>query len=188
MLNENKVVINKKRLLSHLAESGAISQNDSIREITSLCEHLNITRNELESLCSFLSDAGLIKCMHMAGTWETGGQLTAIWLTNKGFELATEIDTKKSEIDSDAPTPVTLLPGYFFLLAMTLSVTLPLLVFLVTRDVFGMGIIFFVAILLFLLLGGFYLRSQESLSEKNFLQLIGIVIKQIPLLFKVKRR
>jgi positive regulator of sigma E activity len=186
MLDKNKIVMNKERLLNYLAESGAISRNDSIREIPSLCEHLNITRDEIESLCSLLSDAGLIKYTRMAGTWETGGRIAAIWLTNEGFEKATEKGSKVTEIEEKKPAPAVLLPGYFFLLAMLLSVILSFLVYLVTHDIFGMSIIFLVAILLFLLLGGFYLRLQGKLSEKNLLQLIGIVIKQIPLLFKAK--
>jgi hypothetical protein len=94
-----------------------------------------------------------------------------------------ELDHKMKSCPNTA-----LLPEWFFLIAITLSVTLVLIVFLLTHNLIVTGSILFAAMLLFSLLGGFYLRHEKSLSEKNFLQLVGMVFRQIPLLFKAKNK
>ena len=93
------------------------------------------------------------------------------------------VSNRDSAIDT---TPSPHLSGTFYLVAMTLSVLFPLVVYLITRSLFTTGFILFSALLIFLLIGAFQLRNEKSLSEKNFLQLIELVINQIPALVKRK--
>ncbi len=83
-------------------------------------------------------------------------------------------------------SPSPFLSGIFYLITMIVSVLLSLVVFLTTRNLFATGFILFSALLTFLIIGIFQLKNEKSLSEKSFVQLIEIIIKQIPLLLKGK--
>jgi hypothetical protein len=76
------------------------------------------------------------------------------------------------------------LSGTFYFMAMAVSVALPLLVFLLTKNIITTGFILFAAVLLFVLIGAFKLKQEKSLSETNFMQLIKLVFEQIPSLIK----
>lgn len=77
-----------------------------------------------------------------------------------------------------------LLSGYFYVVSIVISVILPLLVFLLTKDLLITGFILVAALLIFSIIGAFKLRQDEALSESNFLQLVKLVFEQIPLLIK----
>ena len=73
-------------------------------------------------------------------------------------------------------------PRIFYLVVMALSIGMVLIVFLLTHNLAITGFILFAALLIFLFIGTFQLRQEKSLSEKNFMQLMELFIKQLPLL------
>ncbi len=58
----------------------------------------------------------------------------------------------------------------FYVVSMVILVTLPLLVFLLTKDLLITGFIFITTLLIFLIIGALKLRQDEALSESDFLQ------------------
>ncbi len=99
--------------------------------------------------------------------------------------LIIPLERKKNSSPNKKSYPIAPhLSGLFYLLAMIASVALPFFVFMVTKSLITMGFIFFFALLIFLLIGAFTLRQEKLLSEKNFMQLIELVVKQIPILIK----
>jgi len=90
MLTKEQILAKKELLLNYLGNHGAISSTQGIKEIDSVCEYLEIDRRDFETICTYLNDTGLIKFNRMAGTWETGGKVSTIWLTPNGFEQTQE--------------------------------------------------------------------------------------------------
>ena len=89
-----------------------------------------------------------------------------------------------SNFKEESNVQVATLPRLFYFLtmvfAMAFSITMVLVVFLITRNLIITVSIIFTALVIFLLIGVFQLRREESLSEKNFMQILELFIKQIP--------
>lgn len=75
------------------------------------------------------------------------------------------------------------LSGTFYVVAFIMSTGLAYVVYTQIGFV-GAAFVIIAALLIFSSIGAFQLRQDRSLSQKNFLQLMGLVFKQIPYLFK----
>ncbi len=91
MLTEKKLLSKKENLLDYLSVRGAISQNSAVQDINLMQETIELEQKDFTSLCHHLSDAGWIKFLRLAGTWETSGKIGSIWLTPEGVEKTTEM-------------------------------------------------------------------------------------------------
>lgn len=72
----------------------------------------------------------------------------------------------------------------FYLIALLCLVAIPVIMFFMTHNQAITISSMPVTLLALTLIGAFYLRQSGSLSQKNFIQLIGMVFKQIPFLYK----
>ncbi len=90
MLTKEQILAKNKLLLNYLGNRGAISSNQGINDIDSVCEYLEIDHRDFETICAYLSDAGLIKFKRMVGAWGAGGKVSTIWLTSDGFKQTQE--------------------------------------------------------------------------------------------------
>jgi len=110
------------------------------------------------------------------------------WLKSKqktSTAKTTKINTKRVAAKNKKPdSSFPRLSGLFLLSAMIVSVALSLFVYLKINNLVVTGFILFSAMLIFLLLGTFKLRQEKSLSEKNFIQLMKLVVEQIPHLIR----
>lgn len=85
MLTTEQILSKRDLLLNYLSEQGAISRSSGIEDVTIIQKTLRLGKDDFENLCQHLSDAGWIKFLWKAGTWEAHG-IGTIWLTPVGFE------------------------------------------------------------------------------------------------------
>jgi len=86
MLTTKQVLSARELLLDYLGEQGAISRGSGIEDVTLIQKVLGLGNEDCEALCQHLSDAGWVKFLRKAGTWEAGGGVATIWLTPNGVE------------------------------------------------------------------------------------------------------
>lgn len=85
MLTTEQILSKREFLLDYLSEQGAISRSSGIEDFTLIQKALGLGKEDCENLCHHLSDAGWIKFLWKAGTWENSG-IATVWLTPDGFE------------------------------------------------------------------------------------------------------
>jgi hypothetical protein len=86
MLTKDTIAQKRDILLSYLNQHGAISQGSSVQDMAAVREAIKLEEKDYVDICEHLSEAGLIKFLRSAGTWESGGRLAALWLTPQGLE------------------------------------------------------------------------------------------------------
>lgn len=79
------------------------------------------------------------------------------------------------EISSPSATYLSMM---FYIVAMAFSIVAVFVVFLTTNSLLVSGFVLFASLLVFLAIGIFQLRRDELISEKSFVQLAELVIKQ----------
>jgi hypothetical protein len=86
MLTAEQILIKRELLLDYLRRQGAISRNSGVEDMDLMQQTIELGEEDCAALCQHLSDAGWVKFLRKAGTWETGGGIATVWLTLEGFE------------------------------------------------------------------------------------------------------
>jgi len=86
MLTNSQIQIKRGLLLEYLSQHGAIARNVGVKDVARMQQAVELEKEDFAALCQHLSDAGWVKFLRRAGTFETGGGISTVWLTLEGFE------------------------------------------------------------------------------------------------------
>lgn len=86
MLTAEQILLKRELLLDYLSRQGAISRNSRVKDIALMQQTTELEEEDFATLCGHLSDAGWVRFLRKAGTWETAGGIASVWLTPEGFE------------------------------------------------------------------------------------------------------
>jgi hypothetical protein len=102
MLTKATISLKRDILLEYLNRYGAISQGSSVNDIANVRAVAGLEEKDFVDICEHLSEAGWIKFLRSAGTWESGGKIAALWLTPQGLE---RLPNAPNVTDSITPIP-----------------------------------------------------------------------------------
>jgi hypothetical protein len=100
MLTKDTIAQKRDILLEYLNRQGAISRGSSVKDIAIVREVMGLEEKDFVDICQHLSEAGWIKFLRRAGTWESGGTVAALWLTPQGLERLPNVPNVTGSITS----------------------------------------------------------------------------------------